>query len=173
MQHRTGYRPNMKCRWEGAIVIYKEMVEEVNREKQRAVIGKGPYQLAAAYKHFEVSQLEWSSMTSDGRVDHIAKVDPSWKKAGLIPTATEDKDQRAADVTLGHFEQTGLATFLHGSWKNACKIVEMQGIGPFPNDKNKMTVISLTSETSHTVQMLAHGKFACDKNCPRFKGFSM
>lgn len=97
MQHNTGYRPNMKCTWEEAIVIYKEMVEEVTREKQRAVIGKGPYQLAAAYKHLEVSQPEWSSMTSDGGVDHIAKVDPSWKKAGVIPTATEDKDQRAAD----------------------------------------------------------------------------
>lgn len=173
MQHSTGYRPNMKCTWEEAIVIYKETVEEVNREKQRAVIGKGPYQQAAAYKHLEVSQLEWSSMTSDGRVDHIAKVDPSWKKARVIPTATEDKDQRAADATLGRFEQTGLPAFLHGSWKNACKIIEMQGIVPFPYDKNKMTVISLTTETSHTVQMLAHGKFACDKNCPRFKEFSM
>ena len=173
MQHSTGYRPSMKCTWEEAIVIYKDMVEEVNREKQRAVIGKGSYQLAAPYKHLEVSQLEWSSMTSDGRVDHIAKVDPSWKKAGVIPTATEVEDQGTADATLGSFEQSGLPAFLHGSWKNACKIIEMQGIGPFPNDKNKMTVISLTSETSHTVQMLAHGKFACDKNCPRFKEFSM
>lgn len=172
MQHSTGYRLHMKCTLEEVIVIYKEMVEEVNREKQRAVIGKGPYQLAAAYKHLEVSQLEWSS-ASDGRVDHIAKVDPSWKKAGVIPTATEDKNQCAADATLGRFEQTGLPAFLHGSWKNACKIIEMQGIGPFPNDKNKMTVISLTTETSHTVQMPAHGKFACDKNCPRFKEFSM
>ena len=68
----------MECTWEEAIVIYKEMVEEGKREKQRAVIGKGPYQLAAAYKYPEVSQLEWSSTTSDGRVDHIAKVDPSW-----------------------------------------------------------------------------------------------
>ena len=36
-----------------------------------------------------------------------------------------------------------------------------------------MKVISLTSETSYTVQMLAHGKFACDKSCPRFKEFSV
>ena len=103
----------------------------------------------------------------------LQKCTPPSKKAGVIPTATEVEDQGTADATLGSFEQSGLPAFLHGSWKNDCKIIEMQGIGPFPNDKNKMTVISLTSETSHTVQMLAHGKFACDKNCPRFKEFSM
>ena len=37
----------MKCTWEEAVVIYKEMIEEVNREKQRAVIEKGRYQLAS------------------------------------------------------------------------------------------------------------------------------
>lgn len=47
----------MKCTWEEAIVIYKEIVEEVNIEKQRAVIGKGPYQLAAAYEHLDVNSL--------------------------------------------------------------------------------------------------------------------
>lgn len=36
-----------------------------------------------------------------------------------------------------------------------------------------MTVISLTAETSHTIQMLAHGKFACCSYCPHFKEFSM
>jgi len=30
----------MKCTWGEAIVIFKEMVEEVNREKQRVVTGK-------------------------------------------------------------------------------------------------------------------------------------
>ena len=49
----------------------------------------------------------------------------------------------------------------------------MQGIRPFPNNKSTKTVISLTSETSRTVQVLANGKIACDKNFPSFKQFSM
>lgn len=34
MQESTSYRPSMKCSSEEAIVIYKEMVEEVDREAQ-------------------------------------------------------------------------------------------------------------------------------------------
>ena len=169
MQKSTGYRPSMKCTWEEAIVIYKEMIEEVNREKQRAVIGKGRYQLASAYKHLEVSFLDWSSMTSSVKVNHIGKIEPSWKKAGVIPLSSESEDQCSADSTLGRFEDMGLLEFLRGSWKNACKIIEKQGIGPFPNDRNKMTVISLTSERNHTVQMHTNGKVTCDKNCPLYK----
>lgn len=169
MQQATGYRPNMKCTWEEAIVIYKNMVEEVNRDKQRAVLGKGPYQLAGAYKHLEVSLLKWSSMTPSEKQNHVAKVDPSCKKTGVIPLAAEANDQCTADSTLGSFEDTGLPEFLHGSWKNACRIIDLQGLGPFPNDEHKMTVISLTTDTTHTVQILANGKFACDQNCPRFK----
>lgn len=33
MQQATGYRQNMKCTWEEVIVIYKELVEEVRRDK--------------------------------------------------------------------------------------------------------------------------------------------
>lgn len=96
-----------------------------------------------AYKHLELSLLQWSALTPSGRVDHIGKVDPSWKKAGAISLGAETKDQ-STDDTLGSFEDTGLPVFLHGSWKNANKIVNMQGIGPYPNDKNKMTMISLS-----------------------------
>ena len=114
-------------------------------------------------------------MTSSEKVNHIgnSKIDPSWKRAGIIQLGSESEDQYSADSTLGRFEDMGLPEFLRGSWKNACKIIEEQGIGPFPNDRNKMTVISLTSATSHTVQMHANGKVTCDKNSPRFKQFKI
>ncbi|KAJ7375267.1 hypothetical protein OS493_002014 [Desmophyllum pertusum] len=78
------------------------------RDKQRAVLGKGPYQLAGAYKHLEVSLLKWSLMTPSEKQNHVAKVDPSCKKTGVIPLAAEANDQCTADSTLGSFEDTGL-----------------------------------------------------------------
>ncbi len=59
---------------------------------------------------------------------------------------------------------------MKGSWNNACKIVEQDGVGPFPNNDNRRAVISLTSPTVHTVEIWANGKkFVCDDHCPRFK----
>ena len=46
LEHAVGYRPNIKCTWVEAITLYKSMIEEVNREKLRAFLKKGPYVLS-------------------------------------------------------------------------------------------------------------------------------
>lgn len=51
-QTATGYRPNT---WVEAIFIYKNLVEETNRDKQPAVLQKGPLQLSPGYDHLHVS----------------------------------------------------------------------------------------------------------------------
>jgi len=41
-----GYRPHVKCTWTEALVLYRNLVEELNRDKQRAVLKKGSFVLA-------------------------------------------------------------------------------------------------------------------------------
>ncbi|KAK3704120.1 hypothetical protein QZH41_006809 [Actinostola sp. cb2023] len=183
MEHATGYRPKIKCTWVEAITIYKEMVEEVNRNKQRSVLKKGPYLLSTSHKHLEVSLLKWSSMTTKEKQNHVKKVDGSCKKlTGVIQLddsnsldQEEHKEEHSDELVhaLGKFEDSNLPEFLRGSWKNAASIIQLSGIGPFPNDSQKMSVISLTSPITHTVQMRTNGKFECDQSCPRFKECSI
>ena len=46
----------------------------------------------------------------------------------------------------------------------------LEGIGPFPSNAGKRTVISLSSPTVHTVEIKSKGKeLVCDDHCPRFK----
>ena len=62
------------------------MVEEVNHEKQCAVLGKGPYVLSSKYSHLEVPPLKWSKMTQKWK-DHLAKLVCS--KALVDPAAVD------------------------------------------------------------------------------------
>ena len=72
------------------------------------------------------------------------------------------------------FRDFNLPEFLRGTSKNDKKIVELEGIGPIPNDENKRTVLSLSQPTVHTVQIKSKGnKFTCDNHCPRFKECTM
>ena len=71
---------------------------------------------------------------------------------------------------IGDFDEFNLPEFLKGTWKNASKIVVLEGIGPFSNDAGKRTAISLSSPTEHTVEIKLKGKeFVCDDHSPRFK----
>ena len=47
---------------------------------------------------------------------------------------------------------------------------QTSGVGPFPNNNNRRTVISLTSLTVYSVEIRAAGKkFICDEYCQRYK----
>ncbi|KAJ7354791.1 hypothetical protein OS493_030209 [Desmophyllum pertusum] len=98
MQDAIGYRPNLKCTWVEAIKLYKNMLEEVNREKQRVVLGKGPYVLSRKYSHLEVPLLKWTKMTHKQKQNHLAKV--SCKKAGQVDPAVVDLAVDPAVVDL-------------------------------------------------------------------------
>ena len=178
MQGATGYRANTKCTWVEGITIYKKMVQDVNRDKQRAVLKKGPFLLSREYNHLEVPLLKWSKITQSQKQKHLAKVDGSFKKGDeftvdhdceVTGIATGIDTANNCDV-IGNFDDFSLPEFLRGTWKNANRITELDRIGPFPNDENKRTVLSLSTPTVHTVEIKSKGKqFVCDKHCPRFK----
>ena len=173
----TGYRPSVKCTWTEAIIHYKNMVETVNRDKQRTVLAKGPYLLSPDYQHLQRSQLMWSKFSMEKKQAHLAKVDASCKQIGAIASDLQHNETEELSITtpphpdiIGNFHESKLPEFLKGSWKNACKIVDQNGVGPFPNNENRRTVISLTTPTVHTVEIRSTGKrFVCDSNCARYK----
>ena len=71
-----------------------------------------------------------------------------------------------AEERMGSFESSCLPEFARGSWNNANKILELEGIVPFPNDTSKKIVIFLSRPISHTVK-ISGKKFTCSE-CPCF-----
>ena len=83
-QTTTGYRPNTKCTWVEAISVYKNLVEETNRDKQLAVLQKGPFQLSPRYDHLHVPSLQWSKMNRAQSQRHLAKLNISQKNGNEL-----------------------------------------------------------------------------------------
>ena len=52
-----------------------ELVEEQQHETEKAVIGRGKYRFRPEYKHLEVSETMWFSMTREQRLKHLKKVE--------------------------------------------------------------------------------------------------
>ena len=68
----TSGQPSKQCSLSEAIEIYKDFLEEYNRNAQRAIIGVGPYKLAPKFESFLIPAGRWAQMTTDERRRKIA-----------------------------------------------------------------------------------------------------
>ena len=177
MNTSPGYCPRVKCTWTEALVLYRNLVEEVNRDKQRAVLRKGSFVLADRFKHLEIPLHNWSTMTPREKQAHLAKADPTVKEVSTAALEFDQENQGPGtsstsdgSCTIGCFEDASLPECLRGSWANASRIVDLEGTTSHPNDPNKRVVISLSGPTTHTVEISKNRKkLTCDAHCPRFK----
>ena len=162
MVEGTGYSPHSKCSWREAITLYKEYVLQTRRDIQRAVLGKGPYSLSPPYVHLTVTDAQWTGMDRKEREKHLQKLGTSSGEC----LQEEINEIEPAEERMGSFESSCLPEFARGSWNNANKILELEGIVPFPKDTSKKIVIFLSRPISHTVK-ISGKKFTCSE-CPRF-----
>ena len=78
----------------------------------------------------------------------------------VIEEKAEDEDANTTNTSenhdhlevMGKFENSGLPEFLRDSWSNAGQILNLEGIVPCPNSKDKRLVISLSRPISHTLR---------------------
>lgn len=140
-------------------------MQQSQRDIQRAVLGKGPYDLSPSHRHLAVTASNWSVMNKQERARHLAKLGTS------VAEETEDVNREQGPQSgnpIGSFAESGLPEFLKGSWANANKIVQLEGIGSFPNDESRKVVVSLTGPLPHTVQVSGkNSKLAC-LECSRY-----
>ena len=73
----AGYRPDPKCTWSEAVTVYENIVQQSRRDIQRAVLGKGPYDLSPTHSHLAVTASSWSGMNRKERERHLAKLGTS------------------------------------------------------------------------------------------------
>ena len=157
----SGYRPDPKCTWSEAITVYGNLVKQSRRYSTRSSWKRSvrPFTIAST------SSCNCTDLVRDEqkRKRHLATLGTSVAEE----TGDENRDEPIEQqMVIGSFTDSGLPEFLRGSWNNANKIVQLDGIGSFPNDNSRRIVISLSKPLPHTVQ-IAGKKLAC-LECPRY-----
>ena len=80
----------------------KDVTETQYRNEDRAVFGKGPYQLRKGFEHFLVNDLKWSSMAAVQRLNkakEFQKADMRSRKDYVTITAPAAPQCSALSVT--------------------------------------------------------------------------
>jgi len=82
----------------------KQVVDEQEKEIERAVIGQGKYKFHPDYTHLEIKESEWFKMTREQREKHIKKVVSTHLSTG------SDKSLRVSslDPSIGSASQLSL-----------------------------------------------------------------
>ena len=78
--------------------------------------------------------------------------------------------ESACARNIGQFPDSGLPEYLKGSWINAQKIIDKNGVGSFPGSQSKRVVISLSQgDVCHTVTISRSRQLQCDEKCPNIR----
>lgn len=166
-----------KCSYSEFIDIAHTFVGKYRRNAHRAVTGDGPYMLAPAFKHLEVSQETWRVLSQRERVAKIAAVDQAGAKAYSISNASasvskeiqpdETTSQPQRSPCLPDFECSGLPHMLKGTWNNAETILRKGGVTKVSAAASTFAVISLTNPAQPHIVNNDNEKVKC--NCEGFK----
>lgn len=156
----------------------KEVVDEQEREVERAVIKRGKYRFRKEYSHLEISEARWFAMTTEQRHIHLKKVAACPVTDGgdnIFLQAGESLQRLSMDVDSVSSLVNVPLPCLKGIWQKASellaspdKIVAAPGHSP----EAKM-VASHTGPRPHLVLPCKSGIFKCDNDCLNYKSMGM
>ena len=162
----------------------KQLVDEQEREIERAVIGRGKYQFVEEYKFLEVKEANWFKMTREQREKHMQKV--TTVQVAFTGEIPGDKEQLSSSTLSAGVQlsvrpeefHTGLKiplAAIQGIWKKAEELVtDPSAISPAPGfDTKSRMVVSRSGKRPHLVSCSKQGKYTCDNECPNWKSMSI
>lgn len=180
-------RPPLKASLSVAVDVYKELLEEYNRNTRRALFDVGPYRLAAKFAHFRVPMNEWSKLPSEERKKKIRKFSEARLPDETVSTQnnpTQQSDSAADTLStngapsasqnektgdLFDFSETGLSENYRVDWRGAATILRDKAAIKSPWACNSYIVRSDSDPArTHAVSFaLTNHAIKCD--CQRFK----
>lgn len=166
----------------------KQLISEQDREAERALIGRGKYELRPQYVTFHVPEVRWFAMSVQQREQHLKKfsnasvldvIPPSDVAQSSGPTSEcpGESDNSCAssgclDVHVGEVATCTRIplTSLEGIWKKAEDLLNTEGaIVSAPGVGNDAKfVLSYSGRKPHLVVTKKGGSFACDEDCPNW-----
>lgn len=175
----------------------KKVVEQQQREVEKAVIKCGKYRLRTEYSFLSLPEDKWFRMTEAQRVQHLKKfnmclVRESRQLYGESISNETEQSLQCHDITVGQFqlgqnnslsvsyEDAIVATRLpkevvEGVWAKAAMLTsESNAITFAPGCGNQDRMVKSTSQASpHLVTVSKNCQYKCDDNCPQHKSLAL
>lgn len=157
----------------------KEMVDEQERELERALIGRGKYKFRKEFHFLEIPEGDWFRMSKAQRENHMKKVQRVCLNAGTSQVMDEiiSISNSQFPVTPEEFH-SGLKIPLQsiqGIWKKASELINNPtAISPAPGYGPECKVVmSRHGKRPHLVTKGKGNKFSCDNDCPNWKSLGI
>lgn len=168
----------------------KQLISEQEREIERALIGRGKYELQPQNLSFHVPEVKWLVISVPQREQHLNKFSNA-SVTDIIPSSDLVQSTGLNSECLGRDLScaTSLTVDIHGVadsvriplnslegiWKKAAELLKTEGaIVPAPGvgDDAKF-VLSYSGHRPHLVVPKNGGSFACDQDCPNWCALKM
>ena len=172
----VSYKPSQLMEFVGKL---KELIDEQEREVERAVIRRGKYRLKEEYAFLEVNESDWFKMTQEQRRAHLKKVSQAAVKPKVIAKAPDPNASTsghtplalAADVEAVSASVGIPLSVLKGIWDKAQELlVTTNSICSAPGyPADAKMVESGSGKRPHLVVACKGGQFKCDDECLNFK----
>ncbi len=168
-----------------------EIVDEQQKEVERAIIGRGKYQLCEQYQSLEIPESRWFLMNTQQRKAHLKKLhsvttcadsaekltslDNSSKEQSVFSNV-ENVIELSVDLNSASQEVSMPITILEGIWTKAHRLLTTNNaivLAPGQPPEARM-VLSYSGKTPHMVLPKKNkGDFSCDSNCPNYKALGI
>ena len=197
----TSGKPAKKCTLSEAVDVYKAMLEEYNRNAERAILGIGPYELAPDFAKFYVPPNRWSQFSQDAKLQkvslyHNAKIRaPSESRRPSIhvsqpletnecqseqdldfsnyPASSHEVLLNAEDTGLIDFGQSGLPENFRIDWRGAASILTDKAAMKTPWTDQSYVVRSDSKPKEPHPVTFSRSKNTVSCNCQRYKYHSV
>lgn len=162
----------------------KELIREQQKEVEKAIIGRGKYQLKQQYQFLEISESKWFIMSSDQRKKHLSKlqslsVNDSSHSEMCSELSLSKEDGSDFDMPVdasSAAEQLNIPqNCLEGIWNKAKQLIQTEGAivsAPGQPPEARM-VMSYGGKTPHMVVPKKGGDFSCDSTCCNWKSIGI
>ena len=169
----------------------KQLIYEQDREIERAIIGRGKYELRPQYTSFHVPETKWFLMSIQQRQQHLQKFSNASVSDVSHSSLTDDaQDTVLATECLGRdlspISELSVSVHdvvdavriplncLEGIWSKAAELLRTENAivsAPGVGGGSKF-VLSYSGRKPHLVVPKKGGAFACDNECPNWKALS-
>ena len=182
LKNKVDYKQNQLLEF---VEKLKQVIDDQEKEVEKAVIQRGKYRFKSEYKYLEVPEGQWYKMTPQQRkkcLDRIAHASVT----GVSDTPTIDSSPfptsetplgavLAVDVHEVASEVTIPLACIQGIWTKATKLLSTAGSTvPAPGHCTEARlVLSRSGKRPHLVLPCKAGGFKCDSDCANFKSLGI
>ena len=183
IKNQVSYKSNQLIQF---LEHLKAVIDEQDREMQRAVIGRGKYRFKEQYSSLQIPEMQWFKMTEKQRSDHLKKV-ASTKVAVRgpcsavepnvnIPQASKEICKSlSVDVSAIAANVSVPMECLKEVWQKAEELLQSPvAMSPAPGQpQGARMVLSRSGKRPHLVLPCKGGHFKCDSECINFKSLGI